>query len=170
MAARQSARAASVFDHPLPRLLQLLGVADRLGVLLHFAVESLGGGVLGVGPQDRAEVALRVVEVCELEVRACADQVALLAIRRIQQSAAHLLDDLLRGISDGTRDTLPTFEGKDPTRLRGQLAIAGEALASPRKLRNLLSIARGTRRAFKAMGFAHAALVPALARTLQDGY
>ena len=89
--------AASVFDHPLPRLLELLGVADRLGVLLDLAVESLGGGVLGVGPQHRAEVALRVVEVCELEVRARADQVALLAIRRIQQCAAHLLDDLLRG-------------------------------------------------------------------------
>ena len=89
--------AASVFNHPLPRLLQLLGVADRLGVLLHFAVESLGGGVLGVGPQDGAEVALCVVEVGELEVRARAEQVALLAIGRIQQRAAHLLDHLLRG-------------------------------------------------------------------------
>ncbi len=85
-------------------------------------------------------------------------------------AAANVPALVLRGISDGARDTLPTFAGKDPTRLRGQLAIAGEALASPRKFRNLLSIARGTRRAFKTMGFAHASLVPALARTLQDGY
>ena len=89
--------AASVFNRPLPRLLELLGVADRLGVLLDLAVESLGGGVLRVGPQDRAEVALRVVEVCELEVRPGTDQVALLAIGAVEQRAADLLDHLLRG-------------------------------------------------------------------------
>ena len=89
--------AASVFNHPLPRLLELLGVGYGLGVLLHFAVQSLGGGVLGVGPQDRAQIALRVVEVCELEVRPSTDQVALLTIGAVQQRAAHLLDDLLRG-------------------------------------------------------------------------
>lgn len=77
---------------------------------------------------------------------------------------------VLRGISDGARDSLPDFGNRDPASLRGQLGIAAEALGSPRKLRNLLSIARGTRRALKTMGFAHAALIPALARTLREGY
>lgn len=77
---------------------------------------------------------------------------------------------VLRGISDGARDSLPEFGSQDPASVRGQLGIASQALRSPRKMRNLLSIARGTRRAFSAMRFAHAALVPALARTLQDGY
>ena len=49
------------------------------------------------GSSRRTEVALRVVEVCELEVRARADQVALLAIRAVEKRAAHLLDDLLSG-------------------------------------------------------------------------
>lgn len=76
---------------------------------------------------------------------------------------------VLRGISDGARDSLPDFGHRDPASLRGQLGLAAEALGSPRKLRNLISIARGTRRALKTMGFAHAALIPALARTLRDG-
>ena len=45
----------------------------------------------------RTQIALRVVEVRELEVRPSADQVALLAIRAVEQRTAHLLDDLLRG-------------------------------------------------------------------------
>lgn len=76
----------------------------------------------------------------------------------------------LRGISDGARDSLPDFGEADPEELGTQLRLAGRALLRPRKLRNLIGIALGTRRALKRLQAAHRALVPALARTVNHGY
>lgn len=76
---------------------------------------------------------------------------------------------VLRGISDGARDSLPVLGPHDPASLRGQIGIAAQALRSPRKVRNLISVAQGSRRALKTLRLAHAALVPALARTLREG-
>jgi len=75
---------------------------------------------------------------------------------------------VLRGVSDGAHDTLPDFTNRDPATWRGQLAIAAEAIPSPKKLRNLIGIARGTRRALQSLSAAHAVLVPALARTIRE--
>lgn len=76
----------------------------------------------------------------------------------------------LRGIADGARDTLPDLGSADPEKLATQIRLAGGALLRPRRLRNLIGLALGTRRALKHLQAAHGVLVPALARTLSAGY
>lgn len=76
----------------------------------------------------------------------------------------------LRGVSDGASDALPDLGEADPERLATQLRIAARALRHPSQIRNLLSIAAGTRRALKKLAAAQRALLPALARTLPPRY
>ena len=61
-------------------------------------MQPFGARMLGVVSQDRREVALRVVHVAQVQIRARAQHVARLAARAGEQRSAHLLGSRSRAV------------------------------------------------------------------------